>query len=223
MIRSREQQFQLSNKLLFLSQLLLICVVIPINYKTVTPILARGVLTLLFISGVFTVSLTDGIKLKQWYIPLLIVLPLLWLTFFFPQNPVLDTLSTSSNSLLLIVVTVNMLLKLMKSRRVDGNVLLESVNGFLLLGIMGAVLFQFIANNFADSFTGVGINSFPDALYFSYITLTSIGYGDISPAHPVARSAVIFMGISGQLYSTFLIAFLVGKYLNSAQHHHNHR
>lgn len=221
MIRSREQQFELSNKILFLSQLLLICVVVPINYQTVTPILSRIVLSLLFISGVFTVSLTEGIKLKRWYIPLIIVLPLLWLQLIFPKNPILGTLTTSSNSLLLIIITVNMILKLMKSRRVDGNVLLEAVNGFLLLGIMGAIIFQFISNYFTEPFTGLGINTFSDALYFSYITLTSIGFGDISPAHSVARSAVIFMGIAGQLYSTFLIAFLVGKYLNSAHHHHH--
>jgi hypothetical protein len=47
-------------------------------------------------------------------------------------------------------------------------------------------------------------------IYYSFITLTSLGYGDITPLHPYARSLAAFEAISGQLYLAVLIARLVG-------------
>ena len=47
-------------------------------------------------------------------------------------------------------------------------------------------------------------------IYYSFITLTSTGYGDITPLHPYTRSLAIFEAIAGQLYLAVLIARLVG-------------
>jgi voltage-gated potassium channel Kch len=49
--------------------------------------------------------------------------------------------------------------------------------------------------------------------YFSYVTLTTLGYGDITPILPAARSVTILEAILGQLYLTIVLARLVGLYL----------
>lgn len=50
---------------------------------------------------------------------------------------------------------------------------------------------------------------FSPLLYFSFITLTTLGYGDILPVHPVARSLAMFEALIGQLYPAILIAKLI--------------
>ncbi|HXB77134.1 MAG TPA: potassium channel family protein [Bradyrhizobium sp.] len=55
-------------------------------------------------------------------------------------------------------------------------------------------------------------------IYFSFVTLTSVGYGDIIPLHPVARSLANIESIIGQLYPATLLARLVTLELE-----HRHR
>jgi voltage-gated potassium channel Kch len=51
-------------------------------------------------------------------------------------------------------------------------------------------------------------------LYFSFITLLTIGYGDMVPLTPIAQKTTIFIGLSGQMYLTIITAIVVGKFLN---------
>ena len=50
-------------------------------------------------------------------------------------------------------------------------------------------------------------------MYFSFVTLATLGYGDIAPVHPVARSLAVAEAITGQLYLAILIARLVSQEL----------
>ena len=86
---------------------------------------------------------------------------------------------------------------------------------YLLLGAVWALPYQMVALTipgafrFPEDFAGS-----PDALrrlliYFSYITLTTTGYGDITPVHPVARLLVMFEAMVGQLYLAVTLARLV--------------
>ncbi len=55
---------------------------------------------------------------------------------------------------------------------------------------------------------------FDQLMYFSYITLLTIGYGDLYPVTVLAQKAGILLGIAGQLYLSIITATIVGKYLN---------
>jgi hypothetical protein len=57
-------------------------------------------------------------------------------------------------------------------------------------------------NDYADNFSV--------AVYFSFVTMTSLGYGDISPAAPIAQVATILAAISGAFYMAVVVATLVG-------------
>ena len=53
-------------------------------------------------------------------------------------------------------------------------------------------------------------------MYFAYITLMTIGYGDILPITDLAQKASMFIGLIGQFYLVILTAIVVGKYINQS-------
>jgi len=87
---------------------------------------------------------------------------------------------------------------------------------YLLLGASWALLYQVVALTIPHAFRlpeGLATGD-PDALqrmmtYFSFITLTTTGYGDITPVHPVARTLTMLEALVGQLYPAITLARLV--------------
>ncbi|MGC2125721.1 MAG: ion channel [Xanthobacteraceae bacterium] len=93
--------------------------------------------------------------------------------------------------------------------RVIGAVLL-----YLNIGLTFTALFSFVALFELKAFTGLGplqdnLAVAGNLIYFSFVTLTSVGYGDIVPLHPYARSLANVEAIIGQLYPATLLARLV--------------
>lgn len=92
--------------------------------------------------------------------------------------------------------------------RVIGAILL-----YLTIGLTFVPLYTFVGLLAPDAFTGLTISDDPSLashlIYFSFVTLTTIGYGDIVPVHPLARSLCNLEGIIGQLYPATLLARLV--------------
>ena len=92
--------------------------------------------------------------------------------------------------------------------RIVGAVLL-----YLTIGLVFVGLFTLTGLVSPGSFSGLRIDNAPglasELIDFSFVTLTSIGYGDIFPAHPLARSLCNVEGIIGQLYPATLLARLV--------------
>lgn len=92
----------------------------------------------------------------------------------------------------------------------------------MLIGLLGALLLSIVkkmekmvfqSDIAAISFAGSTFEEFHDYLYFSFVTLSTLGYGDITPISPIAKSITLIIAVTGQLYLTILIAVLVGKFL----------
>jgi hypothetical protein len=86
-----------------------------------------------------------------------------------------------------------------------------SLSVYLLLGILFALLYRIVyilkPSEFAAS---IAPGLFPEFLYFSFTTLTTLGYGDISPLGPISRSLTTLETIAGPVYLTVLVSKLVG-------------
>ena len=65
------------------------------------------------------------------------------------------------------------------------------------------------------SYLGSSISEVSSAMYFSFVTLTTLGYGDITPVNSFARSLAYLEAAAGQIYLTVLIASLVGMHIAS--------
>ena len=98
----------------------------------------------------------------------------------------------------------------------DGHRIRGAIVIYLLLGVMWAFAYQVVALTIPQAFRlpeGL-IAGDPDALrreltYFSVVTLTTTGYGDITAVHPVARTLVMLEALVGQLYPAIVLAWLV--------------
>jgi len=84
---------------------------------------------------------------------------------------------------------------------------------YLLLGMIWTLLYIFINQLQPLSFNGLEQGNELEFIYFSYITLTSLGYGDIVALAPVARTLAYLEVIIGQFYMAVLVGALVGKYI----------
>ncbi|MGB5762580.1 MAG: ion channel [Sedimenticolaceae bacterium] len=100
------------------------------------------------------------------------------------------------------------------SGHVDGNTIVGAISVYLLLGMIWAMLFALLELLVPGSFRGLsstGANAdFMDLLYFSFVSLTTMGFGDITPILPLARYLTFMEGIVGQLYLAIMISSLVG-------------
>jgi hypothetical protein len=88
------------------------------------------------------------------------------------------------------------------------------VAGYLLIGLIFASLYEVVARLAPDAFAGnvvlrPGQVQGGDFVFFSFVTLTSTGYGDVVPVHPVARSLAMLEAMTGQLYPAIILARLV--------------
>ena len=100
-----------------------------------------------------------------------------------------------------------------KEKVISFNILLSVICGYLILGIMCGFLFKSVDSIFPDSFNIKGSADYFEFIYFSFITLTSIGYGDIVPVDAISKMTAILLSISGQIYITVVMALIVGKYI----------
>ena len=92
--------------------------------------------------------------------------------------------------------------------RIVGAILL-----YLLIAMTFATLFAFVGLSISDAFKGIAFQDnsalASSLFYLSFVTLTSTGYGDIVPIHPLARSLCNIESIIGQLYPATILARLV--------------
>jgi hypothetical protein len=97
-------------------------------------------------------------------------------------------------------------------RRIQG-----AVAVYLLLGLAWTNIYQLIEALIPGAFriTVEGADVLSSLGYFSFVTLTTVGYGDITPVHPAARSAAVMEALVGQLFPAVLLARLVAMELES--------
>lgn len=100
---------------------------------------------------------------------------------------------------------------------VNTNKVVGSVALFLLLGLMWAIVYLIVIEYSPNAFTGLDAISwgenFSNAAYFSFVTLTTLGYGDISPVSPLAQVVVYLEAIVGVFYMAIVVSSLVSANL----------
>jgi voltage-gated potassium channel len=101
---------------------------------------------------------------------------------------------------------------------VDANIIVGSVALYLLIGdiwgIFYTVLLEFSPHALNGVVAGMWYDNLPTTTYFSFVTLTTLGYGDISPATPIAQVLVTLEAVIGMFYLAVIVASLIGTRRN---------
>lgn len=201
----------LSAMLVFLGLVLLVGA--PLADESTDGDLVFGVLfSLLLLSGVVTVArrklLTVAVSALT-----IVTLALRWASFRSPESELRIWGHACSIALLSIFATL-VLVQVFREGPVTTYRIQGAIVVYLLVGFTWAVAFELVHIARPDAFHFAGGSPGPagirhSLLYYSFVTLTTVGYGDITPVHPMARSLAIAEALIGQLYPAILIARLV--------------
>lgn len=155
-----------------------------------------------------------------------------WTSYFLinvPRKPVAVTFHILTACFLSFTVAI-LVRKFYRERSVSADAVYASFCGYLLLGLAFGHIFSTIEWLAPGSFLGnetIGYRLQAEwhrhflLVYFSFMTMTTVGYGDMTPAADFARGMVVIEAIAGQFYLAVLVAELIGRRVGQ-RHEHDH-
>ena len=140
------------------------------------------------------------------------------------------TLSGTGHALILFYATSGVffaalvllfVIQLFSQTRVDGTLLLASINIYFALGVTFAMAFglidHMVPGSFSTSASAEQVSNSTEFMYFSLVTLSTLGYGDVLPVSDQARTLAAIEALTGQVYLTIAVARLVGLHISRSE------
>ena len=201
----------------FLAALVLLFVTAPLvqelpNGEWLETVLATVVMCM----GVLAV----GARRRTLIVAIVLVVPAVvgnWVRHFWPGSYPLEAVY-AARLVFLAFLMARLLVFILRAPRVNSEVLCAGISVYLLIGLLWVLAYMMVAQHDPTAFAfsvppgSPHVMSRFTAFYFSFITLTTVGYGDITPVSNVARMLAIMESMSGTLFVGVLIARLVSLY-----------
>ena len=180
-------------------------------------------ITAVFVTALIVISSTR----KHFIIGMTLMIPtllLIWgVNFYYMLS--LELISLTGAFLFFSYIAWLILVDIFSAKMVTLDTIAAGISVYLFFGNMCGFLYSIIGridpNAFnvpqaTASYLGNSISDLSSAMYFSFVTLTTLGYGDITPVNSFARSLAFLEAAMGQIYLTVLIASLVGIHISSS-------
>ncbi|MGO9373962.1 MAG: potassium channel family protein [Syntrophobacteraceae bacterium] len=194
--------------LLFLLAFTLFVLAPLLSARIIAPLILKIAFSLIIISGALTVTRRTSVRLLALVVGILTVTVQFFGAFSGKTTQTVESLLSVG---MLIAFALLMAKNFLIRERASGHRIAGAVTIYLLLGLIWTRLYQLLELVSPGSFrfpAGEDLNA--SALtYFSFVTLATLGYGDITPISLVARDLAVLEAIMGQLYLVILIAWLV--------------
>jgi voltage-gated potassium channel len=179
----------------------------------------------LVVTGLFSLVLLAGVlavadRKRILVFAIVLVIPAIagrWINHFWPDL-VSAALFLTAGLILIAFVVANLLRFVLRAPSVNVEVLCASIAAYLLLGLMWAMAYWLVDQITPGGAFSYNTNAGPRSMkgftgfYFSFITLSTVGYGDITPVSRTARWLAAMEAMTGLLYVAVLIARLVALY-----------
>jgi len=176
-------------------------------YKTLNPL----TFSIIFLESIFVLNSSRRTIFSIAVLALIIEWVAVWMNM-----SLLNYLSSLIKIIFFQVIVVKLIIQIARSKKASASVIFESINGYLMLGLLFtswiAIAMQYDTGSFAFQVENPTV---VDYIYFTFVTMTTLGYGDVTPQLPFARSISILISTSGQIYIAVIIAMLVGKYASA--------
>lgn len=180
--------------------------------------------TLIFLSGFMC------IEKRTWIVLYLVVGATImeWVSGLLEWMVIMD-LSRFLGVLFFTYVVIALIREMATAKVVTARVILASISGYLLLGLIFSALLAAIMQRDPHAYNipvvTDGSNDASHYLsvssYYGFVTLATLGYGDVVPLKPYSRSLATLITITGQLYVATIIGILIGKFASTAHSGHN--
>jgi voltage-gated potassium channel len=189
--------------------------ILPVLPPSIQKILLRILYSIIYISAILCLDKRNNPLLVLFFSTLIIE----WLSGLL-GFPSLLLVAKFINVIFFIVIVISLIRQIAMSKKVSLGVILDSVSGYLLLGLIYSIAILVITQSDPGGYS-VSMNLYSDSgsnpsisapVYFSFVTLATLGYGDIVPLEPYTRSLATFITVSGQFYIAIIVALLVGKF-----------
>jgi len=140
---------------------------------------------------------------------------------FFNTDPVFLFLLNVSYVVYYLFIFYEVLKFLLRPGYINSDIIVAAACGFFLLLETFVFLLQIWVYDDPGSFRGIDLSTpahtFIDLVYFCSITLTTIGFGDITPAAPDTKLISSLIGVIGQFYSVVLVGIIISKFAASSK------
>lgn len=174
----------------------------------------------IFLTAIFF-TIIFAIKTKRIHVIIasILALPLIistWSIYFYDSTH-LSLLTRIFGALFFGYAVVLILLEIARSSEVSKETIFAAVVAYLLIALMWSFLYMILELAEPGSFSLPGQSSRQETMhyeYFSFITITTLGYGDITPLTNRASALALLEALIGQIYMVVLVAWLVGMYVS---------
>ena len=130
----------------------------------------------------------------------------------FYTNRYMPVVMYSFGTTLYMYIIVLLLKNLLSQKTVTTDMIYCAISIYLLIGIMWAGVYAILESVSPGSFSGTAGSV--DPIYFSFVTLTTVGYGDVAPLTILSRRFAVFEAAMGSIYMAIIVALIVGRYLS---------
>jgi voltage-gated potassium channel len=172
-------------------------------------------ITFLFLQSLVAANL----KRSRKNVARIIVVGLILITWLKPvgiDSIIIEIIKTAAFAAFFIFVVYYLFRFIRQAKDASMDVLITAINIYLLIGIVGASIASLLEKLYPDAYN-LPAHLNPDKMisffYYSFITMSTVGYGDITPTIPETQALAYFLAITGQLYVAIIIAFIIGKFM----------
>lgn len=198
----------------FLGLLFLAIFLGPFTDSRLFALLTTLFLSLLMVAGVSSTSQKAGVRMVAGLVAFVAIV-LRWMTHLAP-SPALHAWSSFASLVFMVLLTTGVLYNVFKNDRpVTVHRIRGAIAAYLLFGLTWSILYTLLDQTLPHAFN---LPEFPalqgtgrqeSITYFSFVTLATLGYGEITPTHGVSRMFAVMEALTGQLYPATLLARLV--------------
>jgi len=165
--------------------------------------------TLMIAVSILIITERDRLHFWHWLLILILILP-----WFRTDESLLGILADLILASFFSYMAIKIIVQILKSSEISLNIVIGSVSGYLMLGLGFSFICPLLMVLDPGAYSIPEVYKEPYAyIYYAFVTMSTLGYGDITPQNPQSQAVALLITIAGQFYMVIVVASLVGKYL----------